>query len=300
MTDTPTFLLVHGAFSNSFAFAPLQAELGLRGHRSAAIDLPGHGFAASYPAGYQAPQDFADLAGAPSTAAGVSLADNVEAIVGALERAREHGPTILLAHSRGGLAVTMAANARPDLIDHLVYVSAWAPIDLSVGGYYAEPEMAEVDPNDLAGGMVADPRELGALRSNFRTADPTTLAGFRNAMLHTGTQAEFRVVLSLFQPDENLDVGTEDDRAAAATWGSIPRTFLRLVHDRSMPPAVQDRMIAEGDRLTPDNPWTVHDLDSDHMRWLVRPAEAAAILARIAHGVAAGDDGDLVAPAGLA
>ncbi len=40
------FVLVHGAFANSFCFAPLQAELGLLGHRSVAVDLPGHGFAA--------------------------------------------------------------------------------------------------------------------------------------------------------------------------------------------------------------------------------------------------------------
>jgi pimeloyl-ACP methyl ester carboxylesterase len=40
---SPTFVLVHGAFANSFSFAPLQAELALLGHRSAAVDLPGHG-----------------------------------------------------------------------------------------------------------------------------------------------------------------------------------------------------------------------------------------------------------------
>src|SRR5690349_1936103 len=53
----PTFVLVHGAFANSFSFAPLQAELGLLGHRSVAVDLPGHGFGATYVRSYQAPQD---------------------------------------------------------------------------------------------------------------------------------------------------------------------------------------------------------------------------------------------------
>lgn len=33
MQKQPTFVFVHGAFSNSFSFAPLQAELGLLGHR---------------------------------------------------------------------------------------------------------------------------------------------------------------------------------------------------------------------------------------------------------------------------
>ena len=60
----PTFVLVHGAFANSFSFAPLQAELALRGFRSLAVDLPGHGFEATFPAAYQAPQDLAELASA--------------------------------------------------------------------------------------------------------------------------------------------------------------------------------------------------------------------------------------------
>ena len=34
---SPTFVLVHGAFSTSFSFAPLQAELALRGLRSLAV-----------------------------------------------------------------------------------------------------------------------------------------------------------------------------------------------------------------------------------------------------------------------
>lgn len=34
----PTFVLVHGAFANSFSFAPLQAVLGLLGHRADGTD----------------------------------------------------------------------------------------------------------------------------------------------------------------------------------------------------------------------------------------------------------------------
>lgn len=65
MRNQPTFILVHGAFANSFSLAPLQAELALLGHRSVAVDLPGHGFGATFPASYQAPQDLSALAGEP-------------------------------------------------------------------------------------------------------------------------------------------------------------------------------------------------------------------------------------------
>ncbi|CAL9370915.1 hypothetical protein SUDANB145_00868 [Streptomyces sp. enrichment culture] len=275
----PTFVLVHGAFANSFSFAPLQAELGLLGHRSVAVDLPGHGFGATFPPAYQAPQDPEGLATAPGTIKGVTLADNVAHLTGVLERAKENGPVILVAHSRGGITATAAANARPELIDRLVYVAAWCPVDLAVGDYYAEPEMATVDTASLALAAAGNPAELGLLRVNFRTADPDALAALKAAFLADGTDAEFLAFLNTFQPDENLDVGTSADRARAATWGRVPRTFVRLTGDAGMPLAMQDRLIRESDALTPDNPSDVRTLESSHLRWLIHPAPAARVLA---------------------
>ncbi|WP_410537675.1 alpha/beta fold hydrolase [Streptomyces sp. KL2] len=278
----PTFVLVHGAFANSFSFAPLQAELALLGHRSAAVDLPGHGFAATYTRAYQAPQDLEGLATAPGSIKGVTLADNAAHLIGVLERARRNGSVILVAHSRGGVTATAAANARPDLIDRIVYVSAWCPVALDVGDYYAEPEMAGIDAASLALAMAGNPAELGLLRVNFRTADPDALAAFKAAFLADGTDEELLAFLSTFQPDENLDAGTSADRARAATWGRIPKTFVRLADDASMPPAMQDRLIREGDELTPDNPYDVRTLEGSHLKWLVDPAPAARVLDEIA------------------
>ncbi|MDG9690174.1 alpha/beta fold hydrolase [Streptomyces sp. DH17] len=278
----PTFVLVHGAFANSFSFAPLQAELGLLGHRSVAVDLPGHGFTATYSHAYQAPQDLVGLGSAPGSIKGVTLADNVAHLLGILERAKENGPVILVAHSRGGVTATAAANARPDLIDRVVYVSAWCPVDLDVNDYYAEPEMATVDAASLGLAMVGNPAELGLLRVNFRTADRDALAAFKAAFLADGTEEEFLTFLNTFQPDENLDVGTSADRAQAATWGRVPKTFVRLADDASMPLAMQDRLIREGNTLTPDNPYDVRTLDGSHLKWLVAPGPAALVLAELA------------------
>ncbi|MFF6908385.1 alpha/beta fold hydrolase [Streptomyces sp. NPDC012389] len=282
MQNLPTFVLVHGAFANSFSFAPLQAELALLGHRSAAVDLPGHGFEATFPAAYQAPQDLGALAAEPGRIRGVTLAANAARVIEALERAKRNGPTILVAHSRGGATVTAVANARPELIDRIVYVSAWCPVDLDVAGYYAEPEMADVDPAAFAATLVGNPAELGLLRTNFRTADPAALATFKEAFAADLTDDEFRTFLNTFQPDENLDAGTSADRAQAATWGRIPRTYVRLADDASVPPAVQDRMIREADALTPDNPFDVRTLEGSHLRWLVHPKPAAELLAGLA------------------
>ncbi|MEV0300254.1 alpha/beta fold hydrolase [Streptomyces prasinus] len=282
MQNLPTFVLVHGAFTNSFSFAPLQAELALLGHRSAAVDLPGHGFEATFPPSYQAPQDLDALATEPGIIKGVTLADNVARVIEVLERAERNGPTVLVAHSRGGITTTAVANARPELIDRIVYVSAWCPVDLEVGAYYAQPEMADVDAGAFAAAFVGDPAETGLLRTNFRTADPAALAAFKRAFAADLTDDEFRTFLNTLQPDENLDVGTAADRAQAATWGRIPRTYVRLTADASVPLAVQDRMIREADALTPDNPFDVRTLEGSHLRWLVHPKPAAELLASLA------------------
>lgn len=282
MQNQPTFVFVHGAFANSFSFAPLQAELGLLGHRSVAVDLPGHGFEATYAAPYQAPQDLEALAGEPGSIKGVTLADNAARVIEVLERAKQNGPTILVGHSRGGATITAVGNARPELVDRIAYISAWCPVDLDVNDYYAEPEMADVDPGAFAPALVGNPAELGLLRVNFRTAEPGTLAAMKRAFAADLTDEEFRTFLNTFQPDENLDVGTSADRAQAATWGRIPRTYVRLTDDASVPLAIQDRMIREADALTPDNAFDVLTLEGSHLRWLVHPKPAAELLATLA------------------
>jgi pimeloyl-ACP methyl ester carboxylesterase len=183
------------------------------------------------------------------------------------------------------MTATIAANQRPDLIDHIVYVSAWCPVNLDANAYYAEPEMATVDATGLASAMVGNPADLGLLRSNFRTADPGVLAAFKAAFLSDGTDEEFMVFLNTFQPDESLDAGAPDDRAQPDSWGQIPRTYIRLAQDTSLPPAMQDRMIREGNALTPQNPYNVHTLPSSHLKWLVDPAPAPA--ARVLDEIAA-------------
>lgn len=275
----PTFVLVHGAFGNSFTWAPMQRELALRGHRSLAVDLPGHGFEAAFSPTYQAPQDLAALATAPSTLAGVTLAENVAHVEDVVRRAAEHGPVILVGHSRGGLTLTGVGNAVPALVQRLVYISAWCCVDLTPMEYASTPEHGPPSLNETNTSLVGDPAALGVLRQNFRIGEREKLANMKAVLARDCSETEFLAYLNTLEPDENLDVGGDDARAQAETWGRIPRTYIRLTGDLGMPIALQDRFIAEADALTPDNPFDVHSLDCSHVRILVRPEETAAILA---------------------
>lgn len=266
-----TFVLVHGAGCNAASWTPTLRELTLRGHRALAVDLPGHGFGALHP-------DPGAFATAPSGMAGIGTADDVALVTDVLRRASAHGPVVLVGHSRGGLALTATANAVPELISRLVYVSAWCPVDRGVGEYMALPEHAGSYVPRLGVLLAGDPTVLGALRFDWRTSDPAHLDLLQEGLLADGTRAELLAYLHTQDPDESILVDDEATRAKASAWGRVPHTYVRLTGDRAIPPAVQDLMIAEADALTPDNPFTVRSLDSSHLRVQIHPEELVDVL----------------------
>ena len=277
-----TFVLVPGAFSNSFGWAPLQRELALRGHRSLAVDLPGRGFGAEFAVAYQAPQDPAGLATAPSALAKASLADNIDHVVGIVRQVAAHGPVVLVGHSAGGQVVTGVGNAVPELIDRIVYISGRCCVELTAAEYVQLPENATSQLPATFGALVADPATLGVIRMNWRAAEPALLAAFKSALLADGTDAELLAYLNTLESDEAIYPPSPQEKIDPAAAGRIPHSYLRLTEDASMPVALQDRLIAEADKLTPDNPFDVHSLTSSHAGFLVRPGQAAEILAGLA------------------
>lgn len=77
-----------------------------------------------------------------------------------------------------------------------------------------------------------------------------------------------RVIL---EPDEPAAIPVSEARGEAGTWDRIPRSYIRFSLDRLIPPALQDRFIAEADRLTPGNPTDVHTVAAPHVGPFHRP-----------------------------
>ncbi|MGY0230898.1 alpha/beta hydrolase [Longispora urticae] len=280
----PIFVFVHGGSSNAQAWGPLQNELALLGHRSHAVDLPGHGSRADSPAAYyRQPQDLGALASAPSPMRGVTLRDNVRHVVDTLRRLAGPAPVVLVGNSLGGLTISAVANAAPELLHRVVYLSA---LCLSDPAMLTEP-WDVVDDNllDAAVARIAVPgeREPGVARLNWRGAhaDPELFAALKAAIMADSTDHQFRLLLDSMDPDENYSVLEPAALVRADSWGRVPHTYVRLAADRSLTPAVQDHMIRRADALTPDNPFDVHTLTASHVGYFSQPRPFAELLASL-------------------
>ncbi|OZM74375.1 alpha/beta hydrolase [Amycolatopsis antarctica] len=287
---TTTFVIVTGASGSPGGIN----DLALRGHRTVGVDLPGHRLSdGQFTLDYQAPQDLTSLATRPSPMRDVGLDDFADAAIAVVRRVAEFGPVILYGGSMGGATLNRVGNAVPDLIDRIVYDTAFCCVDLaSPNDYYATPEGATTLAPNLAGLTVADPAVLGAVRANYRSADPAALAAAREALMDGASDAEFYGMIATLQPDESVTVGGEDCRVDAGTWGRIPRTYIRHTLDRMIPIAMQDRMIAEADALIPDNPFEVHSVDAPHAANAAQFARIVDILDGLATRDSGQGDGD--------
>ena len=120
--------------------APL---LSAAGHRTVAVDLPGHGVFARFPAAYLRPgQQGLDAERTPLV--DVTLETTAQAVVATLRSVRADAagrPTVLLGHSLAGAVIIRAVQLAPDQVDHLVYLAATVPVRLrSTIAYFALPE----------------------------------------------------------------------------------------------------------------------------------------------------------------
>ncbi|GAA3231177.1 alpha/beta hydrolase [Nonomuraea helvata] len=278
--DVTTYVFVTGANG----VAGTDPELTLRGHRTLGVNLPGHGPEQQFHRAYQAPQDLAQLATLPSPMAGVTLDDYVEATVDTVRRASKHGPVILVGGSLGGATITKAADAVPELIDLLVYDTAFCCTDLrSPNDYLATPEGKEsLAASVAAGGIIADPRVIGAIRMNWRTNDRKFLDAVKATFMAEASEGELLALLNTLLPDESLQVGGADARGRKEAWGRVPRVYIRHTRDKMIPLALQDRMIKEADAATPDNTFRVFSVEASHAPTARTYREITEILHRLA------------------
>lgn len=278
----PTFVFVGGNSAPSFFWTPVVRALSLLGHRAHPVEMPWHGLDAEFTMAYQEPQDRTALHAQSSRIAKLTLADYAAAVVEVLRAVHRHGPVVLVGHSLGGTSVTLAANAAPELIDRIVYVSAiCCTARKSALDYVLGPE--NQGSLGLAGNLPAnelsEPATSNITHTNWRTGDRGYLDASRKATMAEASESQYLAALNFCnQPIENAAISLEDARGNPKTWGTVPRSYIRLTADRFNTPSNQDKMIADADAATPGNRFDVHDLDSSHNGFILDPTKLAAIL----------------------
>ena len=269
-----TFLLIHGAWHNALHWSRVAEALCAMGHQVVAIDLPGHGLNARFPASYLT-GDAARFAVERSPLADVTLDDCADAVVSALEKLQGGSKPVLVGHSAGGTVITRAAEKAPQFVGRLVYLSAFVPLRLqSASAYGALPEGRTPYSEAL---FIGDAAKLGAVRINPR-GDAAYREALRAGFYHDVDAAAFLPFALTLTPDIPLSLWTGKVGATKERWGRIPRSYLRCAQDRALAPALQDLMIREADAFTPGNAFTVDTLDTSHSPFASQPQKLAALL----------------------
>lgn len=235
------FVLVHGGFHAAWCWDATIAELNKLGHDAVAVDLPGHGARVDEES---------------------TLANRTEAITTVMEPR-----DVLVGHSGGGFDMTLAADAAPDLVSHLVYLAAALPRE---GRTYPEA-MAMRDHED--GEFDADAGEmLGYL--HFDSDGAMTFADFDGAwryFYHDCDEATARWAFERLGPERFGDT-TVTPVSIPRFWDAdLPRSFIVCEQDRSMPRWLADTVAR---RLGVEQ----LSIATSHSPFLSRPAELAALL----------------------
>lgn len=278
-----TFLFIHGAWHGAFCWNKILRRLTNQGFRALAIDLPGHGLGADFPASYfGSPQNLQALQAEPSPLAALSLDNYADAAIKTVKQLSDDGPVVVVGHSLGGLTLNRLGETIPEHIKRLVYLAAFCPIVLhSALEYLAEPEFATGLVPRL---FIGDPAQIGALRINHNSADPSYRGLSKAAFYGDVSDTAFNAVGNCLTPDEPVAVFVGNAQVTAERWGRVRRTFIRCTEDQAIPIAMQDRFIAEANLLTGRGRrrFDVKTLESSHSPFVSQPRELTEILGSLA------------------
>ena len=234
-----TFVLVHGAWHGAWCWDKVVPLLEGAGHEVIAPNLPGHG------------ED-----GTPG--AELSMQAYADRIVRVLDEQPE--PVVLVGHSMGGIVVSLAAEARPEGIKRLVYLTGFLLEDGKTLISIAEnDEEALVLPNLV-------PNEDG---SAF------TVKNVKDVFYGDCSDGDVEGAKARLVPEPAFAFGTPV-AITQGNFGRVPRAYIECVGDRAIGITAQRGMHG---RLRCE---TVVSMETSHSPFLSAPEELAGHLVSLA------------------
>lgn len=238
------FVLIHGGFHGAWCWERTVPELEQLGHQALAIDLPGHG-ARRWERS--------------------TLADRRDAIV---EVMREGD--VLVGHSGGGFDITLAADARPELVRHMIYLAASMPIE-------GRPLV------EATGGATRPDSNGGEITKLSSTMPPSALRPTEDGRLEWVDKEAGRAIFYHDCDDATVDWAVSmltpappgilvEPVTLKRFWQSdLPRSFIICTDDRAKPFHSSINMCRRLGVLP-------LPIEASHSPFLSRPAELAALL----------------------
>lgn len=232
------FVLIHGGFHGAWCWSRTIPELERLGHEAIAVDIPGHGARRHEEA---------------------TMAGRLEAVVSVLRPG-----DVLVGHSGGGMEITRAADAAPDLVGHLVYLAAALPLE----GLLMQEALVYRD--DAA---ASEDYDVTGMLKHLRIDDDgsmafTSVEGARELFYHDCDVATAQWAFEHLTPERAGDTATTPVSVPRFWEASPPRSFIVCLRDRAQPRWLAD---VTARRLGVE-PLAI---DTSHSPFLSRPAELA-------------------------
>lgn len=234
-----TVMLVHGACHGAWCWDRVVPLIKAAGHRVLVPNLPGRGDK-----------------GKPGWR--WTLKAYADAIVDTARMA--DGPVIAVGHSMGGIVISAAAEAAPELFERLVYVTAFLPVD---GDSLAS--IAAMDKHSDLNGASALSWFKGVVTINPDKLRPVYYGDCSEADLDW---VRPQLVPESLRPSVTK-VRLSDD------FQSVPRSYIRCTQDRALSIQMQDRLI---ERQPCEH---VATLDASHSPFLSMPQKFADALVSV-------------------
>jgi len=234
-----TYVLVHGAWHGAWCWHKLVPELEALGHRAVAFDLPGHGNDAT-PRRKVTLDSYANCI--------VEVLDSID------------GKIILAGHSMGGMAVTAAAEQRPEKIKALVYLAAFLPRNGESLFAIEERNPRPSVPESL----------VPAANGKTATLDPERVV---DLFYHDCSTEDTAFATERLTP-QPLELLNTPVTISSERFGSIPRIYIECTDDHAISIDLQRNMIAASPCVA------VISLHAGHSPFFSMPKELAQALAR--------------------
>lgn len=239
-TTSYNFVLVHGAWHGAWTWYELEYLLIKSGHTVINIDLPGHGIDTTKPAN-------------------ITLGSYQNAIVNVLDQLEE--PAILVGHSMGGIAISMAAEARPAKVSKLVYLAAFL---LQDGQSMFDLATADTESMILPA-LIVDPANM------VIDLDKTYIRDifYGESTLHYTILSE-----KLLRPEPLVPIMSPI--SISDQFNSVRRFYIETSYDMAITPPMQERMYTA---MPCEEVYTLH---SEHSPFFSMPDNLKNILLKIA------------------